>query len=70
MPLDGLGVHRIWYTGGQWAYISALPPGFSDDIFIIVDMSDPTNPKPVSRLWLPGIYTGASEKPDWERKDR
>ena len=38
MPLEGLGVHRIWYTGGQWAYISALPPGFSDDIFIIVDI--------------------------------
>jgi len=48
MPLKGLGVHRIWYTGGQWAYISALPPGFSDDIFIIVDMSDPANPEPVS----------------------
>lgn len=70
MPLDGLGVHRIWYTGGQWAYISALPPGFSDDIFIIVDMSDPTNPKPVSRLWLPGMNTEAGEKPDWDPKYR
>lgn len=70
MPLDGLGVHRIWYTGGQWAYISALPPGFSDDIFIIVDMSDPTNPKPVSRLWLPGMNTEAGEKPNWDPKYR
>lgn len=70
MPLDGLGVHRIWYTGGQWAYISALPPGFSDDIFIIVDMSDPTSPKPVSRLWLPGMNTEAGEKPTWDPKHR
>ena len=70
MPLEGLGVHRIWYTGGQWAYISALPPGFSDDIFIIVDMSDPTNPKPVSRLWLPGMNTEAGEKPSWDPKYR
>ena len=63
MELEGLGVHRIWYTGGDWAYISALPPGFSDDIFIIVDMSDPVNPEPVSRLWLPGMNTEAGEKP-------
>jgi hypothetical protein len=70
MPLEGLGVHRIWYTGGQWAYISALPPGFSDDIFIIVDMSDPTSPKPVSRLWLPGMNAEAGEKPTWDPKYR
>jgi hypothetical protein len=70
MPLEGLGVHRIWYTGGQWAYISALPPGFSDDIFIIVDMSDPANPKPVSRLWLPGMNAEAGEEPTWDPKHR
>lgn len=70
MPLEGLGVHRIWYTGGQWAYISALPPGFTDDIFIILDMSDPTNPKPVSRLWLPGMNAEAGEKPTWDPKLR
>jgi hypothetical protein len=29
MPLEGMGLHRIWYTGGQWAYVSALPPGFT-----------------------------------------
>ncbi|MCH7509824.1 MAG: hypothetical protein IIB68_08280 [Proteobacteria bacterium] len=70
MELPGLGVHRIWYAGGQWAYISALPPGFSDDIFIVVDMSDPTSPKPVSRLWLPGMHTQAGEKPTWDPKYR
>lgn len=70
MPLEGLGVHRIWYTGGRWAYISALPPGFTDDIFIIVDMSDPANPTPVSRLWLPGMNSKAGEKPTWDSKYR
>ena len=70
MALPGLGVHRIWYAGGQWAYISALPPGFSDDIFIVVDMSDPTSPKPVSRLWLPGMHAEAGEKPTWDPKYR
>lgn len=70
MPLEGLGLHRIWYDGGRWAYVSALPPGFSDDIFIIVDLEDPTNPKPVSKLWLPGMNTAAGEKPDWDPKYR
>lgn len=66
MALEGLGLHRIWYTGGQWAYVSALPPGFTDDIFIIVDMSNPTAPRPVSRLWLPGMNAAAGEKPTWD----
>jgi hypothetical protein len=70
MPLEGLGVHRIWYDGGRWAYISALPPGFSDDIFIIVDVSDPTRPEPVSRLWLPGMHTAGGEQPTWDPKYR
>ncbi|WP_247869699.1 hypothetical protein [Herbaspirillum sp. ST 5-3] len=70
MPLDGLGVHRIWYEGGRWAYVSALPPGFTDDIFIVVDMADPTNPVPVSRLWLPGMNTAAGETPSWDPKYR
>lgn len=70
MPLDGLGVHRIWYEGGRWAYVSALPPGFTDDIFIVVDMADPSNPVPVSRLWLPGMNAAAGEKPNWDPKYR
>ena len=24
MPIDGGGLHRIWYVGGRWAYASAL----------------------------------------------
>ena len=70
MPLAGLGVHRIWYAGGRWAYISGLPPGFTDDIFIIVDMADPTKPVPVSRLWLPGMNAQAGETPTWPSKYR
>ena len=70
MPLPGLGVHRIWYAGGQWAYVSALPPGFTDDILVIVDMSDPTHPQPVSQLWLPGMNSAAGEKPNWDPRLR
>ncbi len=30
MPVAGGGIHRIWYTGGRWAYVSALLDGFTD----------------------------------------
>ena len=30
MRVDGVGLHRIWYVGGRWAYASALIDGFSD----------------------------------------
>ncbi|MHA1547722.1 MAG: LVIVD repeat-containing protein [Alphaproteobacteria bacterium] len=70
LEIPGLGVHRVWYDGGDWAYISALPPGFTDDIFMIVDFSEPTRPEPVSRLWLPGMNAAAGETPSWDPKYR
>ena len=30
MPVEGTGLHRVWYTGGRWAYASALLDGFTD----------------------------------------
>ena len=66
MPVDGGGVHRIWYTGGRWAYVSVLLDGYTDYIFMTVDISDPTNPKPVGRYALPGMNTAAGETIDWE----
>ena len=45
MPVAGGGIHRIWYTGGRWAYASALIDGFTDYIFIPIDMSDPAQPR-------------------------
>lgn len=66
MPIDGGGIHRVWYTGGRWAYASALIDGFMDYIFITIDMSDPTKPRQVGKFWLPGMNTAAGEKPDWD----
>jgi len=65
MPVEGGGIHRIWYVGGRWAYVSALLDGFTDYIFMTVDMSDPTRPKEAGRYWLPGMNVAAGEKPDW-----
>ena len=61
MAIEGGGIHRLWYTGGRWAYASALIDGFTDYIFITIDMSDPTRPKEVGRYWLPGMNAAAGE---------
>lgn len=65
MPVDGGGIHRIWYVGGRWAYVSALLDGFTDYIFMTVDMSDPTRPREAGRYWLPGMNSAAGEQPGW-----
>ena len=61
----GKGVHRVWYSGGKYAHMSATPEGFSDRIMMIVDVSDPTNPQEVSKWWEPGMWTAGGEKPYW-----
>lgn len=47
----GKGVHRIVWTGGRYAYVSATPYGFDDRIFVIVDMADPSHPVEAGRWW-------------------
>ena len=54
----GKGVHRIVWTGGRYAYVSAIPEGFDDRIWVIVDMADPRNPVEAGRWWWPGQWVG------------
>jgi len=65
MPVDGGGIHRVWYTGGRWAYASVLLDGFTDYIFMTVDMSDPAQPREAGRWWIPGMNLAAGEAPAW-----
>ena len=65
MPVEGGGLHRCWYTGGRWAYASALLDGFSDYILVTIDMEDPTRPRLAGRFWLPGMNIAAGERPGW-----
>ncbi len=65
MAVEGGGIHRIWYAGGRWAYASALLDGFSDYIFITIDMADPAHPREAGRFWLPGMNLAAGESPGW-----
>jgi hypothetical protein len=70
MPVEGGGIHRVWYVGGRWAYASALLDGFTDYIFMTVDMADPTTPRAAGRYWLPGMNLAAGETPSWPARSR
>ncbi|MDK4716052.1 hypothetical protein [Rhizobium sp. CNPSo 4039] len=66
LSIPGVGVHRLWYTGGRFAYASVLPTGFTDYILMIIDLADPTKPKWAGRYWLPGMNEGEGESPNWD----
>jgi branched-chain amino acid transport system ATP-binding protein len=70
MPVDGLGPHRIWYTGGRYAYASIHFADFTDHIFAVIDMSNPRTPQVVGRWWLPGMWRAGGETPTWRAGKR
>ena len=49
------------------AYASALIDGFSDFIFIVIDLADPTRPVEAGRWWIPGMNLAAGETPGWPK---
>jgi hypothetical protein len=65
MTVEGGGIHRVWYTGGTWAYASVLLDGFTDYVFMTIDLSDPSRPKEVGRWWIPGMNLAAGEVSSW-----
>jgi len=64
LPIDGLGVHRIWFDGGRYAYASARETGYRNRILIVVDLADPARPRLASRWWWPGQHDGDRERLD------
>ncbi|ATV43408.1 hypothetical protein H5A44_15995 [Pectobacterium brasiliense] len=70
LPLDGIGIHRIWYVGGRWAYVSALLDGYSDYIFLTIDLADPQHPEVAGRYWLPGMHSAGGETASWPEGKR
>jgi hypothetical protein len=71
------GVHYLWFTDGHYAYLSTgardfEPRNDKDDQFLmIVDVSDPRQPKEAGRWWLPGTRVGdaAAAPPRVEEPD-
>ena len=66
MPVNGLGVHRMWYVGGRYLYCSAHFEGFADHILTIVDLREPMRPEIVGRWWMPGMWRAGGENPAWK----
>ncbi|MFQ5880092.1 MAG: LVIVD repeat-containing protein [Dehalococcoidia bacterium] len=59
----GGGTHRNFYAGGPYLHLAANPEGYQSNIYIIVDISDPENPREVSRWWYPGQHKAGGEAP-------
>ena len=58
----GDGTHRNYYNGGDYAYMAAVPGGeYSGRLLEIVDVSDPTDPEPLSKWWWPGQGPGEDD---------
>ncbi len=70
MPIDGVGPHRIWYVGGRYAYVSIHFSDFTDHVLAIVDMADPAKPRVAGKWWLPGMWSGGGETPDFPKGKR
>lgn len=70
LPVAGIGLHRIWYAGGRYAYVSAHFEGFTDHIMAVIDVGDPARPALVGRWWLPGMWREGGEQPAWPQGKR
>ncbi|MCU1546882.1 MAG: hypothetical protein JWP30_1982 [Homoserinimonas sp.] len=57
----GKGVHRIVWEGGRYAHMSATPEGFSDRIWVVIDLEDPTSPTLAGKWWMPGQWEAGGE---------
>src|SRR2546426_2364914 len=58
----GTGTHRNFYSGGRYMHLAAGMPGYSGNIYVIVDIADPTKPVEAGRWWVPGQHAGGGEK--------
>src|SRR5205823_5481869 len=56
--VDVTGTHRNFYAGGKYMHLAAGMPGYKDNIYVIVDISDPANPVEAGRWWVPGQKEG------------
>ena len=67
-PSGGRGVHRVVWTGGRYAHMSAIPDHFRDRIWVVLDLADPARPAEAARWWRPGQRD--DEQPSWPDGER
>jgi hypothetical protein len=66
----GKGVHRMWFVDGRYAHITPTQEGYTNQIYMILDLKDPRNPKVVSKWWIDGMWEAGGEKPTWDPDKR
>jgi hypothetical protein len=59
----GTGTHRNFYEGGRYVHLAAGMPGFSGEIYVIIDIIEPADPVEVGRWWVFGQKEGETEEP-------
>src|SRR5258708_21408939 len=55
LEMPGLGINRLSWMGGRYAYVSAHFSGFTDYCLSIVDLQALTTPATASKRRFPGI---------------
>jgi hypothetical protein len=65
----GRGVHRMWWAGERYCYMSGRPEGFSGRMIQIYDMLSPEKPELVGQWWTPGLWTAGNEEPQKPRNN-
>ncbi|MGI4941739.1 MAG: LVIVD repeat-containing protein [Janthinobacterium lividum] len=68
LDMPGIGINRLWYSGGRYAYVAAHLDGFTDHILVVVDVQDPAKPAIAGRWWLPGMWRDGGETPTWKNR--
>src|SRR5258708_20706325 len=61
LEMPGLGVNRLSWMGGRYAYVSAHFDGFTDHCLRFSRLNEITKPVIVSQWWLPGMNRAAGE---------
>ena len=61
LPMSGKGIHRMTWFEGPYVYVTGSEEGWSDQFLIVVDISDPSNPREVGRFWMPGMHVAGGE---------
>lgn len=59
----GTGTHRNGYSGGPHVHLAANMAGYSRNIYVIVDITDPAHPVEAGRWWVPGQHLAGGEQP-------
>lgn len=62
LPMTGKGIHRMTYFEEPYVYVTGSEAGWTDQFLIIVDLSDPSNPREVGRFWMPGMHAAGGEQ--------